>query len=82
MRCVEGDLSGKKEEIVRLWLKTGQGDGVITAVEIRKAPQDHANVAVKKVHTPKRSVGRQDSQRVSKRVLEVREQKTYIAEKV
>lgn len=51
MRCVEGDLSGKKQLQVRLWLKMGQGDGVVTDVRIQKAPPNHTNPAVAKVHT-------------------------------
>eukprot|EP00752_Nemacystus_decipiens_P014289 g12709.t1 len=49
MSCVEGDLSGKKQLNVRLWLKTGQGDGVISGVRIQKAPTNHANSAVAKM---------------------------------
>lgn len=49
MTCVEGDLSGKKQLNVHIWLKTGQGDGVITSVRIQKAPMNHANSAVAKV---------------------------------
>eukprot|EP00904_Undaria_pinnatifida_P007646 jgi/Undpi1/4010/HiC_scaffold_16.g07378.m1 len=48
MRCVEGDLSGKKQLQVRLWLKMGQGDGVVTDVRIQKAPPNHTNPAVAK----------------------------------
>lgn len=50
MTAVEGDLSGKKQLNVRLWLKMGQGDGVVTDVKIHKAPPNHANSAVAKVH--------------------------------
>lgn len=49
MRCVEGDLSGKKELHVHLWVKKGQGDGVITDVSIQKAPLNHASSAISKV---------------------------------
>lgn len=49
MRCMEGDLSGKRNESVHLWLKMGQGDGVITDIAIQKAPNDHGNPVVAKV---------------------------------
>ena len=49
MRCVEGDLSGKQQLQVRLWLKMGQGDGVVIDVRVQKAPFKHANPAVAKV---------------------------------
>eukprot|EP00903_Cladosiphon_okamuranus_P006370 g6237.t1 len=49
MTCVEGDLSGKKQLNVHIWLKTGQGDGVISGVRIQKAPMNHANSAIAKV---------------------------------
>lgn len=48
MTCVEGDLSGKKQLNVHLWLKTGEGDGVISGMRIQKAPVNHANSAVAK----------------------------------
>lgn len=49
MSCVEGDLSGKKQVEVFLWLKMGQGDGVATSVVIQKAPLNHINPTVAKV---------------------------------
>lgn len=49
MRCVKGDLSGKKQENVHLWVKMGQGEGVMIDMKIKKAPPNHANTTVKKV---------------------------------
>lgn len=54
MTCLEGDLSGKKQLNVHVWLKMGEGDGVVTGVRIQKAPMNHANSAVAKVS----SIGR------------------------
>lgn len=49
MRCVEGDLSGKKQSHVHLWLKTGEGDGVISAIRVQKTPMANPNSALTKV---------------------------------
>lgn len=49
MTCVEGDLSGRKALHVHLWLKMGQGDGVVTDVSITRAPPEHENSAAQKV---------------------------------
>lgn len=49
MTRMDGDLSGKKDLGVYLWLRKGQGYGVVTDVRIQRAPTDHANPMVAKV---------------------------------
>lgn len=51
MTCVEGDLSGKKLLNVHMWVKMGQGDGVVTGIRVQKAPTNRANSALAKVPT-------------------------------
>ncbi|CAM9373052.1 unnamed protein product [Pylaiella littoralis] len=49
MTFVEGDLSGKKQLHVHVWVKKGQGDGVMTSVRVQRAPLNHANPSVAKM---------------------------------